>query len=147
MKEVAYITDAVGEMPFTIRLAGGNKLTIDDQNGELRLKNKNNELQLTILIRSDGLVVNVNATQLNVNATEQLTLSSKKINIEAAEQLNLSSSGNFVQQVDKDALTEVGGANKSIALVQKITATLGNIELKANDDVKLDGERVRLNCD
>jgi hypothetical protein len=34
----------------------------------------------------------------------------------------------------------------SEACSQKITAHLGNVDIKANDDVTLDGERIRMNC-
>lgn len=130
-----------------IKFATGNTLFIDEINGELRLQNNKNELQLVINIKEGGLTVSVNASELNMHAVEQLNLSSKRININATEQLNIRTGGNLVQQVEKDLLSEVGGTNKLIAQVQKITATLGNVEVKANDDVRLDGERVKLNCD
>lgn len=125
----------------------GNTLRVDKVNNELQLLNVNQELQLSIKITNEGLILNINAKELNINAGEQLNLSSKKININASEQINIKTAGNLVHQVKKDLLTEVGGTNKQIAQVQKITATFGNAEIKANDYVKLDGESVLLNCE
>jgi hypothetical protein len=34
----------------------------------------------------------------------------------------------------------------SQARIQNITAVLGNVNVKANDDVRMNGERVRMNC-
>ena len=125
----------------------GESVFIDRAASEIRLLDKNKNLQLVIGISDNGLEININATHLNINATEELNISGKKINIAATDQLNIKTAGNFVQQVDKDALSEVGGVNKMLATVQKITATLGDVIIKANDDIKLNGERVKLNCD
>lgn len=130
-----------------IAFSTGDRVFIDTAKEQLELVDKNGMLQLTISIKEKGLVIQVNASSIQLNAAEELNLSGKKINITAAEQLNIKTKGNLVQQVDKDALMEVGGTNKMLAMVQKITATLGDVTIKANDDVKLNGERVKMNCD
>ena len=134
------------ELPV-ITFKTGETVFIDKAAAELKLFDKNQHLQLVISMRENGLEININASHLNINATEELNLSGKKINIEATDQLNIKTAGNLVQQIEKDALTEVGGVNKMLATVQKITATLGDVMIKANDDIKLNGERVKLNCD
>ena len=130
-----------------IKFTSGNTLFIDETNGEIKLHNSKNELQLVINISDKGLIINANVAELNLTAIEQLNLSSKKINIQASEQLNMKAVGNLVIEAGKDCLIEVAGTNKNIARVQQLTAKLGNVEIKANDDVKLDGESVKLNCE
>jgi phage baseplate assembly protein gpV len=130
-----------------IRFSQGSSLEIDKANGEIRLVNKQQEVQMTIGIKEEGLTVSINAAHLNINASESLNFSSKKINIDAEQQLNISTQGNLVTEIAKDALTEIAGKNKVKAAAQTLIADLGNIELKANDDIKLDGERVQLNCE
>jgi hypothetical protein len=130
-----------------VNFSSGNLVIIDKTSETLKILDKNQQLQLMILISEDGVSVNVNAQQINLNASEQLNLSAKKINIVSSEQIKIKSGGNFIQEITKDVLTEIGGTNKSVAKIQKMTASLGNIELKANDDVKLDGESVKLNSD
>lgn len=132
---------------YTIELKTGNGINIDTHKEQIRILDKNKQVQLTITLKDHGLIIDINAAQLNINAEEELNLTGKKINIKATDQLNIKSAGNLVQQIDKDALTEVGGTNKMLAAVQKITATSGEVVLKANDDIKLNGERVKLNCD
>ncbi|CAN5898671.1 hypothetical protein BH11BAC4_BH11BAC4_14710 [soil metagenome] len=131
----------------TIKFKTGSTLTVDEATGELKVISKNQELQLMIRVLEEGVIVDIITTELNINATEQLNLSSKKINIDASEQLNIKTGGNLVIEAEKDCLTEITGTNKNIAKIQKLTATLGNVELKANDDIKLDGESVKLNCE
>ncbi len=138
-----YPTD---EMPV-IKFKTGDRLTIDLINDEIKLISIDEILQLRIKIEKNGLSVNINASQLNIIGTDKLTLSSKKINLEASEQIDIKSGGNLIQQIGKDCLTQIGGSNKSSAQMQKLSATLGSVEIKANDDVRLDGERIKLNCD
>ena len=130
-----------------VELSNGNALFIDTQKEEIKITDKNKKVQLVITINESGLVIDINAAQLNINAEEELNLTGKKINIKATDQLHIKSAGNLVQQIEKDVLSEVGGTNKMLAAVQKITATLGEVVIKANDDVILNGERVKLNCD
>ena len=120
-----------------IEFSTGDRIFIDTNKEELELFDKTGMLQLTISIKEKGLDIQVNAKSINLHAREELNLSAKKININAAEQVNIKTKGTLVQQVEKDALMEVGGTNKMLAMVQKITATLGNVSIKANDDVKL----------
>lgn len=130
-----------------IKFATGYTLNTNKELGEINITNSKNEILLTILITAAGISINAKANQLNVKASDQLNLQSKKINIDASELLILKSGGNFVQEIDKDALTEIRGNNKHLAKTQKIVATTGNIEIKANDNIKLQGEQVLLNCE
>ena len=130
-----------------IKLSYGNSLIIDNITNEVVVLTSRNEIQLRIQSTKDGLIVNLSAEKLQIQAAEEINFTSKKISIEATEQIKIKSRGNLISEVGKDALTEVGGTNKSKAAIQKIAASLGNIELKANDYVKLDGESVLLNCE
>jgi hypothetical protein len=132
---------------YTIELKAGSAININTHKEEISILDKNKHVQLVITIKEHGLVIDINAAQLNINAEQELNLTGKKINIKATDQLHIRSGGNLVQEIYKDSLTEVGGINKMLAAVQKITATSGEVVLKANDDVKLNGERVKLNCD
>lgn len=149
VKEEYNLADTMEMQPdlSLIKFSSGYTLAIDKITSEIKLFDKNQSLQLVINVSDAGLSVNVNASKLNISGSEELNLSSKKINIEASEQINIKSKGNLVQQIGKDFLTETAGTNKSIAKIQKLTANLGNVEIKANDYVKLDGESVLLNCE
>ena len=135
------------ESSSRIKLSYGNSIIVDKKNNEVFILTGTNEIQLCIQSTKDGLIVNLNADKLQIQATEEINFRSKKISMEATEQIKIKSQGNLISEVAKDALTEIGGINKSIAKIQKITANLGNVEIKANDYVKLDGESVLLNCE
>lgn len=130
-----------------IEFPSGEILIIDRQHGELRLLQRDLSVALSISVTEQGLVLNLNALQLNIRALEQLNLSAAKVNIEATEEISLKTGGDFVQTVDKNSHTKVSGDHYHIARVQNIRAELGNVNINANDDVRLNGERVKLNCD
>lgn len=130
-----------------IEFPGGEILVIDRHHGELRLLQRDQTVALSISITDQGLVLNLNALQLNIHALEQLNLSAAKVNIEATERLSLKTAGDFVHTVGNDSHTDIAGDNYHTARVQNIRAELGNVNVKANDDVRLNGERVKLNCE
>lgn len=130
-----------------INFPTGATLIVDSANEELKLMDAEASTLLVINISDKGLVLNLSALQLNIRALDEINLSGRQINIEAAEHLSLKSGGTMQQTVETDLLVDTGGTSISRAKIQKIEATLGNAEIKANDDVRLDGERVKLNCD
>jgi hypothetical protein len=128
-----------------IPLAYRHRLHIDPQAQTLTLSGGQHGQSIIILLHENGMEVHAHAAKLQLKAAEEIELCAPKINLNAAKDLRLLSQGNLITHAAKDALHECGGVNKSIAADQKLTATVGNVEVKANDDVKIDGERVLLN--
>ena len=75
---------------------------------------------------------------LRLEASGGLAVDAKHVAIHGREGLTLSSG--------RDANIEVAGDLHSHARIQNLTADLGNVNVKANDDVMLNGERVMVNC-
>ncbi|MEO6933250.1 MAG: hypothetical protein ABI151_16580 [Chitinophagaceae bacterium] len=130
-----------------LKMDWGNLLVLDRERQEIQLLDKNKTAQLTITVKPEGLSIQINAIELNINAIDQLNLSGKKISLSASEELVMKSAGDLIHQIDGDFTLDIGGTNYNRAKIQKMTAELGNVEIKANDDVRLDGERVLFNCD
>ena len=129
-----------------LQLNWGNTLVVNSDKQEIKLLDDNQVTQMTIGIKQKGLSLTINAITINVNAIEELNLTSKKINLTASEQIEIKSDGDILYEIGNNSITEVGGTNINKADSHKITAAIGNVEIKANDDVRLDGERVKLNC-
>ncbi len=75
---------------------------------------------------------------LTIEANDALELRARRVAISGREGVSIESGA--------DASIEVAGDFTSTARVQNVRARLGNVNLKANDDVRLRGERIRLNC-
>jgi uncharacterized protein (DUF2345 family) len=76
---------------------------------------------------------------VSIEATETLRLEAKDLVLRALRELTLESGGNAAITIAGDLATR--------AAAQSITATEGEIQATANDDIRLNGERVMMNCD
>ncbi len=134
--------DDFAPIPF----ANGSEVLVNATRSELRLVDESKNVLLTIQMSPSGLILNLNAFQLNFNALDKIAFSAREISMEARENMTLKTGGDLSQVVQGNSETHVDGDSIQTARIQKITAELGNVEIKANDDVKIDGERVKLNC-
>jgi hypothetical protein len=130
-----------------LKMDWGNYLVLDKDRQEIKVIDKNNATQLIIKIRPEGLSLQINAVDININAVNQLNFYGKEVNIEASDAIRIKTHGDLVHEIGNNSTSTIGGTNNIKAQTQLITAELGNVEIKANDDVRLDGERVLFNCD
>lgn len=124
-----------------ILFQNGSALRIDRQNpvGErLELISADGVLQLSIEMTPNGANIQLSGRQIQIAAKEKLELKSPHIHIQASETLALESEQDITQNAKRDFFSK--------ARIQNIEADLGNVNIKANDDVRVDGERVKLNC-
>jgi len=121
-----------------IDLPGGQRLRIrnDGDDSVIQIESSGATV-LSIRVTPEGAEL-IFEDGLKMRAEGKLTLDGDQVTIRAREELRLESAGEAHIQVEGDLYTE--------ARVQNIKATLGNVNLKANDDVKLRAERILLNC-
>jgi len=101
-------------------------------------------LCLSIALGADGPVVEVHAQSLRVASQGLLRLDCERLEINAAGETVLRTGG-LVQEVAGEVRTRAGGAVDVEAHSHRLRSRRGDIQLQANDDVSLDGERVLLN--
>jgi hypothetical protein len=75
---------------------------------------------------------------LSLAFSGELSIDAKRVAIHGREGIALTSGA--------DAKIAASGELATSARAQSITAELGDVRVKANDDVRLDGERIRMNC-
>lgn len=140
----------------TLLLAGNQRLVItrtqcearavgDEKVGEvqadtdvLELLDPHGQPTITIRVSSAGAVVELGARSVTLNVQGDLGIAADNIALHARQSLSLSSA--------KDLSVSAGETLRQQAKRQAITSTLGDIDIRANDDVKVDGERIRMNC-
>lgn len=129
---------AIRPVVDNIELAGGQRLLLrtDGEDSVIQIESSGVTV-LSIRVTAEGAEL-LFEDGLKMRAEGKLTLDGDQVTIRAREELRLESGGEAHIQVTGDLYTE--------ARVQNIKATLGNINLKANDDVKLRAERILLNC-
>jgi hypothetical protein len=96
-------------------------------------------VQLSITLTADGPVLRLEGTGLKIQTAGTLALDAEQIALHGRRGVAISSGG--------DASITVAGDLEARARIHNIVAELGNVNVRANDDVKLNGERVMMNCE
>ncbi len=102
-------------------------------------------LCLSIRLDLSGPVVEVRAASLRVATEGDLVLDCERFEVNAREDICLISAGGIAQDAHGDVVIRADGEIATEAAGQQHRARRGNVDIRANDDVMLDGERVMLN--
>jgi hypothetical protein len=121
-------------------LKGDQHLVIDQGPYEDRLMitSANGKVSLTITITDSGPVLHLEGAGLMIKTDGDLAINARSLAIHGRDGIALTTGG--------DAHICAAGDLTTKARIQNITAELGNVNLQANDDVKIDGERILMNC-
>ena len=124
----------------TLELDGGYALRIlDSDRGQvLRLTGPDPETTWSILLRAEGPVLDLHSAGLTLKTDGAFAIDAQKVAIHGREGVSISS--------DADLCFRAAGDLESRGRIQTITADLGDVQIRANDDVRLNGERIRMNC-
>jgi hypothetical protein len=130
-----FLTSATGYQIRSLGASDQDLITVTAPDGQLCL---------SIALRPDGPVVEVHAQSLRFASRGLLQLDCDRLEINAAHETTLRT-GALIQEIAGDVRTRAGGTVEVEAHSQRLRARRGDIQLHANDDVSLDGERVLLN--
>lgn len=120
-----------------IDLPGGQRLELRVEGDESIVRiSKAGTNVLNIRITDQGAEL-VFEDGLQLRSEGEVCLDSDRLTLRAREELRLESEGEVNIKAKGDMSTE--------ARIQNIRSRLGNVNVKANDDVKLRGERILLN--
>ena len=141
--------DIISNPVYQKPLRKGHSLAVHSENDSdiVRVRNAKGLVLFTIEVSNKGATLNIEAENISIAAKNKLHLSAEEVNISSQKQLFVKSEGSFNQYVRGNKTIETQGENYETAKTQCIKASLGDIKLTANDDIKLNGERVKLNCD
>lgn len=124
----------------TIKLAADHSLSVEriDDADVVSVRMPDGDVGVTIHIGPDGVSVDLQGGSLEIRTSGSLTVD--------AEELTLRGREGVVLESGKDARLNVARRLVATAEDQNLRATLGDLTIRANDDVKVDGERIRMNC-
>ena len=129
-----------------VELAGGYAMqVVGTERRLLHLQAPDGTVCLTISLRPGGPAVELSAASLRVATTGDLTLDCERLQVNARDRIELVSGADIALDAGGNVTTRADGEIATEADGQQHRARLGNIDLAANDDVSLQGERVRLN--
>lgn len=126
--------------PRRIELAGRHELVVEraGEGNVLSLLGRDGQVCLAIEITEAGPVLRFEGANLKLRVGGDLLIEADRLALQGRSEVTLHSGGDLRMQADRNLTSQ--------ARVQTIQADLGDVNVKANDDVKLRGERVRVNC-
>jgi hypothetical protein len=128
------------EEPQELELRGEQRLRLErgPDRDLIQLCDARGRLTLSIQVKDSGPVLRFEGEGLRIQAAGELTLEAEELHLHGRTGLNLTTGGDLALVADGDLASE--------ARIQEIRAKLGNVNIAANDDVRIDGERVMVNC-
>lgn len=125
---------------LTVALAARQRLEVltRDDRSELALVGSDGKVRLRIEVTAEGPVLHVEGDGLKVRVEGDLALTADRLALVGRQELTLRSGGDLHVEAARDLHSQ--------ARIQHIKAELGNVNVRANDDVRLNGERVMVNC-
>ncbi len=135
--------------PLTMTLPSGRSVEAASEGGEdtLRICAPGGTCVLTVQLTDAGPVLRFEGATLQVAATKRLELSCEELSVRASGGAAIEVGGDLAERVGGSARREVRGTATTAASRVDLEATPGGIDLRANDDVRVQGERVLLNSE
>ena len=103
-------------------------------------------VELRVRFEDGGPVLHFRAADLSIDTPGTVGIDCKRFEIRAAEDIVQSCQGSLRQEVKGDLEADVHGDISVEGRTVAVEAHRGDVALKANDDVSLQGERINLNC-
>jgi hypothetical protein len=111
----------------------------------LLLKAPDGRICLTIRLLPEGPRVEIESESLAVSARGAIAIDCEELSIHARRDIALTAGGDLTQAADGAMRVRAEGPIETEGFSQTIRSRRGDVSVVANDDVTLDGERVRLN--
>ena len=126
---------------------GGHVEIVERANGSvIRLSSAEGRGVVTIQFTDRGPLVTLNAADVEIVAARTLRLDSEEL-VVSAGQARFDVAGDLTQRVGGEARLHVRHNYELKSAAFDLEAVRGSGSLRANDDVNVKGERVRMNCD
>ncbi len=136
-------------LPQVIELTGNQKLVIQrtrplpsapssEPEELVHLLDAEGATSLTIRLGAEGTIIELGGGPVALNVEGDLAISSRNLLLHGREGVAITSDADVHLVAGENALIQ--------AKRQELIATRGNLKASANDDVLIDGERIRMNC-
>ena len=119
--------DGPGRDRFTIRSATG-------------------EVELQICMTEKGPLLRFRAAEVELEATRDVKVHCEEFHVKAEKNIIQEAGGDLRQRIGGQADVKVRGRMTLAAREARLQAKRGNVQIEANDDVEVLGERIKLNC-
>lgn len=152
-RRVPDLLEQIAEAPpiekQTLPLASGRVIEARAEgSGEDRvtIRSPTGEVELEVRMTARGPVLRFRAADLELASAGKVEVSCDRFHVQAKSAIVEETGGDLRQRVGGNADIKVRGRLRAAARETQIAAKRGNVQIEANDDVEIVGERVKLNC-
>jgi len=141
--------EAATDSTTTVQLASGRSIewhALEDGAEHLRIRGIDGDVELEVVLTESGPRLRFKAADIALEADGKVQVECDAFHVRAKSDIIHEAAGNLGETVGGNAVTVVRGDLRMSARTAGVRATRGDVRLKANDDVKLEGERIKLNC-
>jgi hypothetical protein len=123
-----------------VGLTGQQRLVVQrSPTGDLvQFLSRDGAVALTVTLTDDGPVLRFEGASLVLQAAGKLAIEADELVLRGQSGVSIGTAGDLELKATGDLHSE--------ARIQTVTATRGDVKLRANDDVTMVGERIRMNC-
>lgn len=124
----------------TLELAADHVLTVErvEHSDVVRILAPDGAVGVTIHVGPDRISLDLSRGSVELRASGSLTVDAERLTLRGRRGLVIESGEN----------ARIAAARRLIATAEdhELEATIGDVGIRANDDVRIDGERIRMNC-
>lgn len=135
--------------PQRLALASGRIVEADEDGkglDRLTIRSATGEVELQICMTEKGPLLRFRAADVELEATRDVKVHCEEFHVKAEKHIVQESGGDLRQRIGGQADVKVRGRMTLAARDTRVQAKRGNVQIEANDDVELLGERIKLNC-
>ena len=110
----------------------------------LRVRGGRGDVQLQVRLTPSGPVLVLSGAALEVCAPEELTLACASLRLRTAASATITAGGALSERIAGGARRTVVERDTLVARAVTLTVSPGGVELRANDDVTVRGDKIQL---
>ena len=112
----------------------------------MTIRNPSGEVELEIRMTERGPLLRFRAADVELEATRDVKVSCNDFHVKAEGAIVEEAGGDLRQRIRGSADVKVRGRMTLAARETRVQAKRGNVQIEANDDVEILGEKIKLNC-
>ena len=132
-----------------VALASGRVVEAADGGPEgdrVTIRGRGGEVELEVRMTANGPVLRFKAADLELAAAGEVKVECDRFHVRANKEILEETGGHLRQRVAGNASVMVRGQHSTKAGEARIEAKRGSVQIEANDNVQLVGERIKMNC-
>lgn len=112
----------------------------------ITIRGKDGMVELEVRMTEHGPVLRFRAADVELESTGEVRVDCERFHVRAEKEIFEETGGHLRQRIAGNASVWVRGQHSTKAGEARLEAKRGSVQIEANDDVQLLGERIKMNC-